>query len=323
MQTYFLDDVSKDKVFSVAFYNLENLYDIYDDPKTKDDEFTPKGFKHWNLKRYNNKIENLSEVISQTGLEHSNTPPVLMGLAEVENDNVLRDLVENKHLSPWNYDFIHFDSLDERGIEVALLFQKNVFEVLNAERYSIALNDEQGRVDYTRDILVVEGNLYNESVIVFVNHWHSRREGAEETEPKRMVAATTLEKIIEQKRTIFPDIKMIVMGDFNDESTNKSIKNLVLNSDLYNPMESLQAHNQGSSFSQNRWYLFDQIMLSNNFLTTETSIFKFKYVTVFNPLFIKIWHGKKKNAPFRSYIGDWHQGGFSDHFPVLAYFERL
>ena len=323
MLTYFESEEPKEDVFSIAFYNLENLYDIFDDPNTYDEEFTPLGDKRWNVKKYNNKIQNLGEVIAKIGLEHSMIPPVLVGVAEVENDKVLTDLIQSKPLVSHHYDFVHFDSPDQRGIDVALLYQKQYFELLDAINIPLMIYEEDGQRDYTRDILFVKGNFNGELIHIFINHWPSRREGEKQSEFKRIAASNTITDFIFKIRQENPQAKIMVMGDFNDEPQNVSIKLLVKENDLYNLMESLKDKSKGSSYSQDKWYLFDQMIVSKNFFERENSVHRLKYAEVYDMRFIKTWKGKRKNTPYRTYIGKWHQGGFSDHFPVLVYLERF
>lgn len=323
MQTYFTSEHNKENIFTIGFYNLENLYDIYNDPVTHDDEFTPISPKHWNIKRYHQKIEQLSEVITQIGVEHSEIPPVVLGIAEVENEAVVKDLVMHTKMKEYDYEYVHFDSPDERGIEVAFLYQRAHFDLLTTQKIPIILYKPDGDRDYTRDILLVKGNYKGELMCFFVNHWSSRRDGVEQSEYKRMEAAKLVSTLIHKEKTDDPNAKIVVMGDFNDEPNNESIQYLVSTSDLYNPMQSLKDKEIGSSYSQDRWYLFDQIIVSKNFFDLENNKFLLKFAEVFNPKFIQTWKGKRKNSPFRSYFGKFYQGGFSDHFPVVAYLERL
>lgn len=312
-----------ENILSFAFYNLENLYDVLDDPNTEDEEFTPYGKLHWNSDRYKNKINNLGEVISQIGLEQANTPPMIVGVAEVENDLVLNDLVQNEHLEPFHYGYVHYDSADERGIDVALLYQKQHFEIVNQNRYPVVYEYETGEKDFSRDILAVEGKYKNESILVIVNHWFSRREGITISDKKRLVNARVVNEIIAQNRALNPDIKIVVMGDFNDEPLDRSVKNIVKVSNLHNMMQNLKEQNQGSLFAQGKWFLFDQILVSHNFFDKANGGLIIKNAEIFNPKFIKTWKGRRKNTPYRTFIGQWHQGGFSDHFPVLVYLEHL
>ncbi len=310
-------------IFTVAFYNVENLFDTKDNPDTFDDDFTPDGKKHWNYKRYKNKIKKLTSVISQLGTDRSLYPPALVGLVEVENAQVVEDLVRHKNLKKHHYGFVHYDSPDERGIDVALLYNKQLFEYLSSKTFPIFLEDDEGERDYTRDILLVKGNLKGELVHVLVNHWSSRREGAAETEPKRIIAAETVRKIITDIQKENSEAKCIIMGDFNDDPTSKSIKQHLVAEDFYNPMESLLDRNEiGTLTYDKKWNLFDQIIFNKSFLEKSAGKLQFTHAEIYNKDWLKIFKGKLKGSPFRTYIGPWYQGGFSDHFPVYVYFEK-
>jgi len=323
MYSYFKDNEPKDSVATVAFYNLDNLFDIFDDPETLDDDFTPTGEKKWTYKRYKNKIHKISEVIAKIGTDHSQTPPVLVGLAELENESVVSDLVNSKNLRDFHYDYVHYDSPDERGIDVALIFIKKSFEVLESKVYPLMLFEEDGERDFTRDILMVKGNLKGELVYVLVNHWPSRREGQEQSEFKRIAAAKRVHEIVADISAETEDPKIIIMGDFNDGYKSVSVRKHLVTDQFYNPMERLKATGNGSSVYNNEWFLFDQIIVSKNFLEVQPDSHKFKYASVYDPKFIKTWRGKRKNNPHRTYIGKWHQGGYSDHFPVYLYLEKM
>jgi len=323
MLSFFKLSKKKKTIFTIAFYNVENLFDTKDDPKTFDDDFTAEGKKHWNYKRYKNKIKKLTSVISQLGNERSFYAPALVGLVEVENAQVVADLVNHKNLKNHHYDFVHYDSPDERGIDVALLYNKQLFEYLSSETVPVFLENDRGERDYTRDILVVKGNLKGELIHVLVNHWSSRREGAEITEPKRIIAAETAREIIEKIQAENKEAKFFIMGDFNDDPTSKSIKQHLVTEDLHNPMESLLDRNAVGTLTYNsKWNLFDQIIFNKSFLTKQEGKLHFLHAEVFNKDWLKIFKGKLKGSPFRTYIGPWYQGGFSDHFPVYAYFEK-
>ncbi|WP_405606491.1 endonuclease/exonuclease/phosphatase family protein [Polaribacter sp. Asnod1-A03] len=314
----------KDKnTFTIGFYNVENLFDTIDNPKTFDDDYTSNGKLHWNKKRYNDKIKKLGSVISQIGNEKSYYAPAIIGLVEVENAKVVADLAKSTYLKKHHYNYVHFNSPDERGIDVALLYNKQLFELIDSEHFPLFLEDERGKRDYTRDILVVSGNLNGELVHILVNHWPSRREGIEKSEPKRIAAAELARTIIEGIQARNYDAKIIIMGDFNDDPTSKSIKDNLVTEDFYNPMESLlNKENNGSLTFEGKWNLFDQIIVSKNFLTPISNKLQFKHAEVFNKKWLKIYKGKLKGSPFRTYIGPWYQGGFSDHFPVYVYFKK-
>lgn len=310
------------KITTISFYNVENLFDTIDDPKTFDDDYTTDGKRKWTDKRYRIKIKKLSAVISKLGMNRSKYPPAIVGLVEVENAKVISDLINSSNLKKQHYGFVHHDSPDERGIDVALLYNKQVFELLTSETFPVLLKNDAGERDYTRDILKVSGNLHGELVHILVNHWPSRREGVIESEPKRMIAAETARTIIAQIKDTHFDAKIIVMGDFNDNPTSNSVKTLVSN-DFINPMESiLNPEKRGSLTYNGKWNLFDQILFSKNFQEKKEGKLYFKHAEVFNKEWLKVFKGKLKGSPFRTYIGPWYQGGFSDHFPVYAFLKK-
>ena len=308
--------------FSVGFYNLENLFDTKDDPHTLDDDFTPKGRKNWNHKRYKKKIKKLGSVIAQLGKEKSPHPPALIGVVEVENESVLQDLVNSKSLVNHHYGIVHYDSPDERGIDVALLYKKELFELVHSETFPLYLNGKNGTRDYTRDVLWVKGNLNGESINILVNHWPSRRTGASETEDKRIKAAQLNRHIIDKIQNENEDAKIIIMGDFNDDPTSKSVSNYLMDAQFYNPMTTLLRYGRGSLNHDKTWHLFDQIIFSKNFFENVRGNHGFRYAEIFDKHFLKSWRGKRKGYPFRTYTGNWYQGGFSDHFPVYIYLRK-
>ena len=321
MQTFFDEEKQKDNVFTLVFYNLENLFDIYDDPDTDDDAFTPTGYKKWNYDRYRNKIKNLSEVIENVGKEHSSFTPVIVGVAEVENKSVINDLVESKALQKHHYNYVHYDSPDDRGIDVALLYRNDHFKVTSSCIHPVIIFNQKGERDFTRDILHVTGKLNDERLHILVNHWPSRTEGTEETMFKRLTASETCYYLVSKIQGEEPDARIVIMGDFNDEFHDDSISNLMRNQSLYNPMQSLSDKGFGSSYSQDRWYLFDQMIFTRNFFNGQSGKHHFKYSKVYDMRYIKTWRGKRKDSPYRSYVGRWHQGGYSDHFPIYSYLE--
>lgn len=311
----------KKNITTIAFYNVENLFDIVDNPATADDDFTPKGRLKWTQKRYNIKIRKLSSVISKLGLNRSKNPPAIVGLVEVENSKVVSDLANSSYLRKHHYGYVHHDSPDERGIDVALIYNKIAFELLASETFPVYLEKESGARDYTRDILKVSGNLHGELVHILVNHWSSRREGVLESEPKRITAAETARGIIDTIKEKEMNPKIIIMGDFNDDPTSKSVEQYLVKEDFYNPMKSmLDKDKYGSLTYDGKWNLFDQIIFSNNFLVKDNLYFK--HAEVFNKRWMKTNRGKYKGSPFRTFIGPWYKGGFSDHFPVYAFLKK-
>jgi predicted extracellular nuclease len=302
--------------YNIAFYNIENLFDIENDPLTNDDDFLPTSIKRWTSKRYQKKLKKLGAVISKIGEEGAEIAPVIVGLAEVENSKVLSDLVNSKNLINEGYSYVHYDSSDERGIDVALLYKSDIFKVENSETFSVYLQNELGEQDYTRDILLVQGKLNNEYLNIIVNHWSSRREGEKETEFKRIAGAKVVNSIIKNLKQEDSNAKTIVMGDFNDNPNNDSISLMEEESNLFNPFKTVWSREKGSLSYNFQWNLFDQILFSTNFFDINNSTLNFASADVFNSKFLTQYHGKYKGQPFRTFVGKKFKGGYSDHFPV-------
>jgi len=307
---------------TVAFYNIENLFDLRDSKFTNDGDFLPESVKRWTPKRYKNKLRKLGFAISNIGLQETGKHPAIVGLAEVENARVLEDLLNSKHLEDLNYDYVHFDSLDERGIDVAMLYDTKVFEVLHTETFSVSLTDDDGSPDYTRDILLVGGKLEDEKVYFIVNHWSSRREGQKETEFKRLAASEKVSEIISSLTQDNENVKIMVLGDFNDTPQNESLKRLVEDHDLFNPFETLRSFTRGTVKHKRQWFVFDQILISTNFFKSSKSEFEFFKANIFDVDFLKQFKGPFKGSPFRTYVGKKYKGGYSDHFPVYTILKK-
>jgi predicted extracellular nuclease len=309
------------KKITIGFYNLENLFDTKDDPAKLDDDFTPEGFKKWNEKRYAKKLKKLGKVISKIGEKETGEPPALLAVAEIENATVLEDLINVKSLKHHDYGVVHFDSPDERGIDVGLIYRKECFTVSKAATKTVWLETDTGERDYTRDILQVTGNLMGTEVHLLVNHWPSRRKGANETSHKRIAAAQENRKIIEAIRQEDEDARILVLGDFNDGPYDESVKDHLVQKDLYNPMVFLNTRYEGSLNHNFEWYLFDQIILSANFMRIHQNNFKYLYSNIYNEKYLTEFRGKFKGNPFRTYAGKRYLGGYSDHFPVYITFK--
>ena len=259
------------KYHTVAFYNLENLFDTFDDKFTHDDDFLPNSNKRWTEKRYRKKVRKLGYAISHIGIKTSKKIPAIIGLAEVENKLVIDDLLNSKFLKSTSYDYVHYDSPDERGIDVALLYDTNIFEVINSEVFPLDLFDEDGSRDYTRDILMVEGALNGERMFFIVNHWPSRSGGETRSKPKRMAAAKLTKKLVDSLQTNDPYSKIIILGDFNDNPNNDSFKD-ILNTEkkkkrvrlkgIYNPYDLFFKNGFGTTAYRDSWSLFDQILIT-------------------------------------------------------------
>ncbi len=302
--------------YTIAFYNLENFFDTVNDNGTLDDDFTPDGFKRWDDRKFGIKAKKIAKTMAQIGTDDSDTPPVLVGIAEVENNDVIATLLKTGKLKSMNYDFVHFDSPDERGIDTALIYHKDHFRVIEAQTIPLLITNENGLRDFTRDILYVQGQLHEEVVHVFVNHWPSRRDGADLTSYKRVAAANTILRKLDELSATTDITNLIVMGDFNDDPNSDSIKTLMDSNRFINPMQQLLSPASGSANYKGQWSLFDQILISHSFLNYEKGTHSFKKAEIYAPKFLKEWKGKYKGNPFRTFAGKKYLGGYSDHFPV-------
>lgn len=309
----------KGNYYSFAFYNVENLFDTKDNPNVMDDDFTSEGRNKWNEKRFRRKISKISRVISSIGYDDTNHPPVIVGMAEVENRFVLDTLVASKFLQNKNYGIVHFDSPDERGIDTALLYRKDYITIETTEHIPVFLTTEHGERDYTRDILYVKAVLENHTLHILVNHWPSRRAGAAVTNAKRLIVAERNREKINQILSSNPHARILVMGDFNDDPNSESVQHLK-GDNLYNPMEQLLTRYAGSLNYRGNWNLFDQMLFSHNFLQQYGNSFRFHQAKIFNPIALQEYKGRHKGNPFRTYVGRKYRGGISDHFPVYGVF---
>ncbi len=323
-------DKSTYKINTIAFYNLENLFDTINDPKTYDDDRTPDGKDHWTEKKYKDKLKKMAKVISEIGLEVTKNTPAIIGVAEIENREVLEDLVNEPSLLSKDYGIIHFDSPDKRGIDVALLYQKKLFRPKNKSTHELLIYDKENRTKriYTRDQLLVSGYLDGDLIHIIVNHWPSRRGGEHRSSYKRNQAANLNKKIIDSLFDINPYAKIITMGDLNDNPDNSSVKKILAAKSkkedvklkgLFNPMASIMKKGVGSLASRDRWNLFDQIILSKSFLIGNYSSYQYYKAGVFNDNYLINTKGKFKGYPYRSFANGVYIGGYSDHFPVYIY----
>ena len=302
--------------YTIAFYNLENFFDTENDKGKLDDDFTPDGFKKWDDRKFGIKAKKLAKAIAHIGTDDSHEPPILIGVAEVENNEVLDVLLKTGNLKNINYDYVHFESPDERGIDTALIYHKEHFKVISSETVPLLIENEHGERDFTRDILYVKGQLHKEEVHVFVNHWPSRRDGEDLTSYKRIEAANTVLNKLEQLSANAEIANIIIMGDFNDDPNSDSIKTLMESGRFINPMQQILSPISGSANYRGEWSLFDQILISHSFLNYEKGTHSFKKAEIYNPKFLREWKGKYKGNPFRTFAGKKYLGGYSDHFPV-------
>lgn len=318
---------------TVAFYNLENLFDTENDTLINDEASPIMEIKEGREAIYEKKLNNMAKVISEIGIAESKNSPVILGVSEVENRKVLEDLIHTEALKDRNYEIIHYDSPDLRGIDVAFLYQPAYFKPTHSETFELKLWDEEGKRIYTRDQLLVSGYLDDELVHIIVNHWPSRRGGEEKSRHKREKAAYLTTQIIAKVRENDPNAKIIIMGDLNDDPTNSSLKKVlktkskkaeVKEGDIYNPTEDMFRRGQNTLVYRDNINLFDQIMFTSPLLETKRdySSYKMYKVIIFNPQYLTTQSGKYKGYPHRSFAGPNFIDGYSDHYPVYMYLLR-
>mgnify|MGYP003646398713 FL=1 len=316
------------QIRTIAFYNLENLFDTKNDSLVYDDDRTPDGKDHWTPLRYTHKIEHMAKVLSEIGSKENKTAPDIIGVCEVENLGVLEDLVHHEFLSAFNYGIVHFDSPDERGIDVALLYKKDAFVPVNFNSHRLLLFKLDGKRDYTRDQLIVEGLLDNEQIYFMVNHWPSRSGGEARSRPFRVEAAKLNKRIIDSVRRFNTHAKIISMGDFNDDPIDPSFKKVLKveknskkldSTSLYGPMEKLYRKGRGSLAYRDKWNLFDQFYMTSSLINNPNEGYRYWKTGIFTPPYLLDPKGRYKGYPLRTYAGGSYIGGYSDHFPVYLH----
>jgi hypothetical protein len=319
----------KGNTITMAFYNLENLYDTIDDPLTDDKEFLPSAPGKWDSKKYYEKLSHMAKVISQIGDEGVSGGPAMIGLAEVENKQVVEDLVKTTPLDKMGYRIVHYDSPDKRGIDVAFLYQSKIFKYKESKIFPLKI---PGKDDFfTRDILQVSGTVKGQPLYILVNHWPSRSKGQKETAPLRNAAADLCRSIVNDIQKVHPDAGIIIMGDFNDDPVDESLidhlkiktsPDSLSTNDLYDPMWKLFKDGKGTLEYKGVWNLFDQIIVSSTLMAASSHGYYFSKADVFKKDWLVETGGKYDGYPFRSYAGTNYLGGYSDHLPVYIYLNK-
>ena len=319
-------EIKCDKSFLIVNYNVENLFDTINDPDKYDEAFTPEGKKNWTSKRYNDKLQKLAYVIQQIDEEKM---PDVVGLVEIENQTVLEDLVSQKELSKANYSIIHHEGPDARGIDCAMLYKPSTFELIKSTFYRV---DNPNNSNFkTREILYAKGRVIeaNDIVHIFVNHWPSRRGGEEKSAPKRALAAHVLRLAIDSILKTDDMAKIIIIGDFNDETDNKSITEVLRASDkmnetsLFNTSAKEDAKDLGSYhyWKTKKWNMLDQMIISDGLLNAKTGIIATNTeMQIFKPDWLLHTDKDGMKSPAKTY-GRGYYGGYSDHLPIYQYFE--
>lgn len=316
------------KVACIGFYNLENLFDTLDSPDTDDSEFLPNGTRRWTPAVYQEKQKNLARVVSELGTEVTPDGVAILGVAEVENRRVLEDLVKQPAIAARNYQIVHYDSPDERGIDVGLIYQPKYFKLTGSRAIPLLVYGDDGERNLTRDILCVTGLLDGEPLHILVNHWPSRRGGEAATAPYRNAAALLCKNVKDSLLLTDPNAKVIVMGDLNDDPNSPSVKqvlaakskkNEVESGDFFNPMYEFFRQGIGTMAYQDAWSLFDQLVISEGLVRERQAGYRFHKAHVFNKPYLIQKTGQFKGYPFRTFDFDNYIGGYSDHFPVYLF----
>jgi len=304
----------------IVFYNVENFFDTIKDPVGHDEEFLPTSKAKWDTKKYQVKLEHISKVLAAL---FDSIQPIAIGLSEIETRGVLEDLIAQPALQKFNFGIIHHDSPDERGIDVALLYNKDVIEEVFDAFLRVKFSFDT--LDKTRDIVYFKGYMTEEfPVYFFVNHWTSRRAANGDSEKKRMTEAMILKAKIEDIYKGEPFARIVVMGDLNDNPDDKSPEYLVsgrykypLSENLVNLMRLPQSRHEFTLKYRDQNDVFDQFIVSKNLLTSESPYYvKNSAAHIFKPLWIMHESDKYGMVPNRTYVGNLWVGGYSDHLPV-------
>jgi endonuclease/exonuclease/phosphatase family metal-dependent hydrolase len=317
------------KIAAIAFYNVENLFDTENDPAIRDEEFTPEGDKRWTEDKYQEKLDNLARVIAEMATEKTPDGPALIGLAEVENRRVLEDLVKRPAIAHRDYQIVHYDSKDFRGIDVALLYQSKYFKPTNSRSVPVDMLDDKGKKIFTRDILLVSGDLDGQELHLLVNHWPSRRGGQKASAPRRNASAKRNKELTDSLLLVNPKAGVIMMGDLNDDPNNESLtsylsaksspEKALSTGNYYNPFYELFKKGIGTLAYRDSWSLFDQILVSASLVEKDPSRYYFHKAVVFNKPYLLQKSGQYKGYPYRTFDFDNYIAGYSDHLPTYVF----
>jgi hypothetical protein len=314
------------QIAAFGFYNLENFYDTINQPNVDDEEFTPDGSHHYNGKIFFDKVDHLADVISQIGMDKTPDGLAFMGCAEIENRTVLETLVNHPKLKARNYQIVHYDGPDLRGVDCGFIYNPKYFKVLESK--SLRVNLKQIVKDWrpTRDILYIKGIFGGvDTVHIFVNHWPSRRGGEEVTAPLRNFAANVSKRFIDSLMQINPNTKVINMGDLNDNPTDPSMVKILKCTDkkdktkpggLFNPWVDYYKKGIGTLGYNDTWSLFDQQVISYGWLPHNQEGYFYQGAYIFKKDFMLQKTGKYKDYPKRTWDFNIYNAGYSDHFPT-------
>lgn len=329
----------KKQNYIIGFYNLENLFDTYDDPAKNDEEFLPEGKNKWTEVKYKAKVHNMAKVIrsmrDDNGAWHT-----ILGISEIENRLVIDDLVNDPQIYDANYQIVHYDGPDRRGVDVALLYDPYKFEFLDSEsipftfegtKVDITLTKEAQDYFRTRDILMVHGLIDGEHFAFYVAHLPSRIGGkGSDLRSRGAEIIYNHSKMMEAK---YPGIKIAAMGDMNDNPTDDSQKvwlhgkktiEEMTPEDFYDPFEKMLADGYGSLCYRGEWNIYDIIQVNYNLAAAPQGGLKIRPIHkkgycgwVYHKDFMTQQSGQYKDQPFRTFSNGAFIGGFSDHYPTF------
>lgn len=309
-------------LYSVAFYNLENLFDTLHDEGKNDYDFLPSGRYAWGTRKYEAKLKNLARVLSQLSRDRVPQGPACIGVAEVENRRVLADLLAQPSLSQYKY--VHYEGPDRRGIDCALLYDTAQFRVHHS-RLVLSTPYCGDTTQLTRGFLIVDGELAGDHICFIVNHWPSRGSAS----PVRVHAARQVRALTDSLFRLNPRLKLIVMGDLNDDPMDESLQTLgarkyprqVKKRDFYNPWwVTLEDDSIGTLCYRGKWNLFDQILLTRPLLKARRGL-RYRGHEVFRPAYL-FQHGEYEGYPLRTHGGRKWLNGYSDHLPTIVYLRK-
>ena len=307
----------------ISFYNVENLFTPDPPPVHKLDP-TASGLNNWDERKYQNKLFKIAHVF-QLMQESEGKLPLFIGVSEIQGDKPLQDLLALEPFSN-NFGIVHYESMDERGVDVALIYDKTKIEILSSEPISYFFTVEKQDYDYydtTRDVLYCKVKYENAVIHVFVLHLPSKRE-KDVNKPKRDYILADLNTkvknlIVSEKESV------IILGDFNENPDEENLSNFLYDDEhnkiLMNPFLDLYKSGNFSTYHYKSGLLFDQMILSTNFLQQNFPL-AFKESKVFNHEKLRSWDKKFSDRPFRTFAGTRYLGGYSDHFPILTVFEK-
>jgi hypothetical protein len=323
------------KRYPIVFYSIENAFDTIKDSGSMDDEFTPAGPKKWNTQKYRTKMGNLERAFFAMSASMKDYPAII-GLSEVENRNVLNEIASMPKLRKANYQAVHYDSPDPRGIDVALLYRPDIFRYEGSQPIPTLVPSLPGFK--TRDILSVWGTIEDEPFCFFVCHWSSRRGGETTSDFKRIGAAKSVRTAADSIMTLRPDTKIVIMGDFNDDPVDESLwevlgakgeRDKIATRGYYNPYWEMYMRGYGVMDHNDSWNVFDAIIVNHNLMNpegqglklvrSERSVF---WGNIFDHPMLKHQSGQYENYPLRTFAGNTFRGGYSDHFPVYIFVSR-